>query len=595
MTLESLRMVTQLVVFAAVTVQTVVTARRYRQAGWVAAAFGALTVISLVGLVVPEDVLHVWHDAGQRAQIVLIAVVPYCVWRFTGSLTDLPRVIDAGVSVAAVVLVVATLVLPELPTDAGGTSSVIQSVYVGAFLVYWPAAFAASSLLLWRAGRGEGHLVVRRMRLLSVGAVALGAALLLSAAGDGQSGWLGMSVTGVVIGAGLAFYVGFAPPGWLRAIWRRGPQLAAQEMQTRLVAAASRHQVVSAQVPYIHQLIGVPALYVDPWGEVVASSGLGSDRARQIAVEVAADGEPAGVRVQPLPWGCLVLVADFRAPLFAEEEEVLLAAMVHQLHLGLDRARLYEEERSARQEAEAAQQEVHALLTGIVHDVKTPTATIGGYIDLLRDGRWRDLDDDELEHFVDAIGRASSNLNELANDLVALSRAGQVDTDPQPLQLQRLIEDVAEDVGAAHSNLDVETVGDLPTVHLDAGQARQLFTNLLVNAAVHATANDEVVTVTVTAETGDDQNVIHVTDDGAGIPAEDLDRVFDLFTRGTTTTAEGSGIGLAICQRIVTALGGTIHAHNVPDAGARFTITLPDHAGTEATGLEAPAAHHGTG
>lgn len=582
----------QVLVFAAVTAQTISTARRYPQAGWVAGAFAVLTAISLAGLVAPGDSLDAWHDAGQRAQIVLIAAVPYFVWRFTGTLTDVPRPVDVAIFVSAITLAVTTVLIPDLPADASGSSTALQSAYVAAFLVYWPAAFAASALLLWRAGQGQGHLVVRRMRLLAMGAVALGAALLLSAAGNEPGDRLGIVSTVVVIGAGLAFYVGFAPPRWMRAIWRQRPRQAAREMQTKMVAAATRRQVVAAQVPYIHQLIGVPAVYVDPSGEVVASSGSSSDVAQLIAADVVADRDRPGVRVQSLSWGWLVLVADFRAPLFAEEEEALLAAMVHQLFLGLDRARLYHEERAARDAAEEARQETHALLTGTIHDIKTPTATIGGYVDLLRDGRWRHLDDDELDHFIEAIGRASANLNSLANDLVALARAEHAHPDVQPVELNRMVEEVARDVTAAHENLEIEIAAWLPTVQLDPGQARQLFTNLLSNAAIHAPVGQDPVSVTVTSEPADDGHaIIHVTDDGAGIPAEDLDRIFDLFVRGNATTTEGSGIGLAICQRIIGAAGGSITARNLPDAGARFTITVP--ASGHAPGSSRPAsAHH---
>lgn len=573
-------LIVQLVVFTVVTVQVVRVVRRHRQAVWVAAAFGALTAVSAVSLLVPDEVLSSWYGAGRRAQVVLAAAIPYFVWRFAASVAPVARLARVVATTAATVLVVGAVALPELPADAPASLSAVQSVYLGLFLVYWPVTFAVSALLLWRGGASVPDLARRRMRLLAGGALALGAALLLSS-GD----WAPAALDVTVIAAGLAFYLGFVPPSWLKAIWRQRPRKGAQDIQQQLMAAATRQQVARAQVPYIHELIGLPVVLVDPGGHVVAAAGIDDDTARTVAEQTGQERQPAGMLVRTLEWGRLVVIADFQAPLFADEERELVDGMVQQLNLGLDRARLYDEERAARDTAERARREVRALLAGIVHDIKDPTATINGYVEMLGD-EWQDLDRDEIDQFLTAVARAADNLNELAGDLVELARADAIEPDPQPTDLYQTVRQVADDVTAVHEHLAVELDDRLPVVEADAGQFRQLFTNLLTNAAVHGHTDATATTVTVTCETSEEAVVVHVTDDGPGIPPDDLDRIFDLFTRGSDTTEQGSGIGLSICQRIVRAAGGTITATNGDHGGARFTITLPNHQTGD------PATHH---
>lgn len=566
--LGDVHLVVQLAVFAVVTAQVARVARRHQHAVWVAAAFGALTAVSAAGLLVPDEILNRWHEAGRRAQVVLVAAIPYFVWRFAVTIGPVPRLARVAVTLVATALMAGAVALPELPADAAAAMSAGQRMYLVGFLVYWPVTFAVSAVLLWRVGDSVPALARQRMRLLAVGALALGAALLLSAADWGPAV---LDVT--VIGAGLAFYLGFVPPSWLKAIWRQRPRKGAQDIQTRLMAAATRQQVARAQVPYLHELIGLPVVVVDPDGHAVAAAGIEDDEARTVAERIGRDRDPEGMLVRTLEWGRLVVIADFQAPLFADEERELVDGMVHQLNLGLDRARLYDEERAARDAAERARGEIRALLAGIVHDVKNPTATISGYVDLLRD-EWRDLDRDEIDEFLTAVARAADNLSELAGDLVELARADSIEPDPQPVDLYQTVRQVADDVTTMHQHLTVEVDNRLPVVDADPGQFRQLFTNLLTNAAIHG--HTDTATVTVTCEISEEAVVVHVTDDGPGIPPGDLDRIFDLFTRGKNTTEQGSGVGLSICRRIVRTAGGTITATNTDDGGSCFTITLPN-------------------
>jgi signal transduction histidine kinase len=124
------------------------------------------------------------------------------------------------------------------------------------------------------------------------------------------------------------------------------------------------------------------------------------------------------------------------------------------------------------------------------------------------------------------------------------------------------------------------TAGTLPPVEADPNQVGQVFQNLLENAIQYATEADIDPRVEVRAERDDDEVVFTVSDNGPGIPAGDREDVFDIFHRAGAHDTAGTGIGLAVCRRIVLRHDGRIWVEP-SDGGATFKFTLP--AATEVT------------
>jgi two-component system sensor histidine kinase KdpD len=139
-------------------------------------------------------------------------------------------------------------------------------------------------------------------------------------------------------------------------------------------------------------------------------------------------------------------------------------------------------------------------------------------------------------------------------------------------------------VRAAHRDRRVEVdVPDwLPMVRVDPVLMEQVLTNLLDNACRHAPGSPIRLTAATTRggaaagrAPGRDLVELRVVDHGPGIPAADRERVFELFQRLGDGRAEGTGMGLAICRGIVSALGGTIRVEPTPGGGATFVVALP--------------------
>jgi signal transduction histidine kinase len=115
------------------------------------------------------------------------------------------------------------------------------------------------------------------------------------------------------------------------------------------------------------------------------------------------------------------------------------------------------------------------------------------------------------------------------------------------------------------------SIGRLPRVRGDEVQLLQLFQNLISNAVKYA--GNRPPQVEVTAEESPTHWILRVKDNGSGIEPEYQERIFDLFARGSSKPG-GSGIGLAICKRIVERHGGEIHLESTPGVGTTFTFTL---------------------
>jgi two-component system sensor histidine kinase KdpD len=128
----------------------------------------------------------------------------------------------------------------------------------------------------------------------------------------------------------------------------------------------------------------------------------------------------------------------------------------------------------------------------------------------------------------------------------------------------------------AQHHVEIDLDADLPMLELDAVLLEQILVNLLDNAAKHAPAGS---VVTITGERRDGKVVLDVRDEGPGIPAGELEHVFEKFyrVRQRDRTRAGTGLGLAICRGFIEAMGGTIRAGNRGDrSGAVFTIELPE-------------------
>jgi two-component system sensor histidine kinase KdpD len=217
-----------------------------------------------------------------------------------------------------------------------------------------------------------------------------------------------------------------------------------------------------------------------------------------------------------------------------------------------------------------------ALLSSVSHDLRTPLSSIKAAASSLlqEDVQW---DEEARQSFALAIEHEADRLNRLVGNLLDMSRieGGALKPEKEWYPVDELIHDV---LGHMQPLLRDRTVvkdlpEDLPPVELDYLQIDQVLTNLLENAVRYTPPESPIE---VSAHVEGEEMVISVADRGPGIPAVDLERIFDKFYRvlGTQRTT-GSGLGLAVCKGLVEAHGGCIWAENREGGGAVFRFTLP--------------------
>jgi PAS domain S-box-containing protein len=226
---------------------------------------------------------------------------------------------------------------------------------------------------------------------------------------------------------------------------------------------------------------------------------------------------------------------------------------------------------AANRELERANAELETLVYSASHDLKSPMVSLLGYLEYLRLD-YGEVLGEEGNHYLARMADSTMYMQQLIHDLIDLSRVGRSGVEPIDVDLRKLVGAIAEDAGAANPGVEIR-VGRLPVVAGDPVGFRQLFTNLLENAVRHGGRPDLVVIVDG-RERSDGSLELSVRDNGQGIPVEHRERVFGVFERleGPASSA-GTGMGLAICRKIVEVLGGSIAIAG--DQGTDVRIVLP--------------------
>lgn len=257
------------------------------------------------------------------------------------------------------------------------------------------------------------------------------------------------------------------------------------------------------------------------------------------------------------------------------------------MHDVTERRTAEEELRKTLTELQRSNRELQAFASVASHDLQEPLRKIHAFGDRLMK-RCHDQLDQQGRDYLQRIMAASVRMSGLINDLLAFSR---VTTNARPfsrVDLNRIVREVLIDLEerVRQTNGQVH-VGSLPTIDADPLQMRQLFQNLIGNALkFHQADVAPVVHIearllpVATPEDGSEptasQCEINVKDNGIGFDEKYTDRIFSLFqTLHARDKYEGTGMGLAICRKIVERHGGTIAARSRPGEGARFIVTLP--------------------
>jgi two-component system sensor histidine kinase KdpD len=275
--------------------------------------------------------------------------------------------------------------------------------------------------------------------------------------------------------------------------------------------------------------------------------------------------------------GVMGIDSDKPGPLLTTDQRRLVDALRDQAALAIERVKLVEEMDRVERIAETERLR-SALLTSISHDLKTPLAAVFGAAGALRDLSEK-LSAGEKADLLGTIIDESERLNRFISNLLDMTKLESGAVRPNVA-----LHDIGEIVGSAlrrasrilsRHKVELELAPDLPMLEVDAVLFEQVLFNLLDNAAKYAPTE---TTIRIQGWRNGEAVCLRVLDEGSGIPAGDLEQIFDKFYRAQKVdqVRAGTGLGLAISRGFVEAMHGTIVAANRSDrAGAMFTISLP--------------------
>jgi signal transduction histidine kinase len=584
--------------------------------------FGAATVIVLLA-----TVLNVLDMAGgtlaQDLEATLLMALPYLLLRLVADFMAVPRwlTIGAGIGLvlAAVLLFVVPTPLPTLPTF------VLVAYFVGLTLY--------AGIAFWIGSRRARGVTRRRLQAVSLGSVFLGLDILVAGLGAALPDLAGLwGMLGPLLGmaSGLAYVLGFVPPTWLRRAWQE-PELRAfleraaalphlPDTATILVelergaAAATGSSGATiglltdagssllfrtdrTDVPMTADAPGLDRFEptMDGWllsvsahalaARVVrerratfvedlalddpANTGLYAARGARAAVAapILGDGEPLGV---------LIAYAE-RAPIFADSDVELVQLLADQAAVILESRKLMDAAALAQARAEATRLK-EDFLSSAAHDLKTPITGILTQAQVIQRRLLQQAApaDPLLPAGIARIVHEARRLSALVLELldVSLLEQGRLVSTRESVDVVELAGGVCASYSRSSVICRLEATRAVVAA-VDPIRIRQLLEHLIDNAIKFSPAGSQVV---VRVWQHGDQVRLDVRDEGIGIPATEIDQVFERFHRAANVDDRrfaGLGLGLYLSRGIVEQHGGHIWLSANPGGGTTASVTLP--------------------
>ena len=504
------------------------------------------------------------------------------------------------VALASIVITVSAI-LVALPTPTSPDN--ISPLYIAAalgFILLWCGFILEPVVRFWMAARHRPLVQRARLRALSLGygsvvaviIVAIGVAIGqgIKSASSPQSQALSLGIGIVVLLILPLLYVGFVPPGWIRRFWRAREEVALRTATSELLTEEDPVQLAQLALSWAMRLTGADAgLIAGRTGQVLAAEKLPPELVEQLRVlepGTTSRLEPIRSRdktvlamVAPLrvreAYGLIAVLGGPFTPVFGQDEVERLGSYGVDVGAAIERVDLVRQLARRAFELERSNEALQEFAYIASHDLQEPLRMVASYLQLLR-SRYATRLDGDADEFINYAVEGARRMQSLINDLLAYSRVGTKTAPMLPIDLAEVLATTAVNLRATIEESGATVVvSAMPTVLGDPGQLLQVTQNLIANAIkFHGDAAPEVH---VDAYRGKDEWDVVVSDNGIGIEPRHAERIFQIFRRlHPPNEYPGTGIGLAICRKIVERHGGRIWVESNPGHGAAFHFTLPD-------------------
>ncbi len=593
--------------------------------------FGVFAVLMVEGLITSTFHLHLGTIANALINTLIVGL-PYLLLRLVDDFTVVPpRWMVTGL-VGFVLSGIAFFLTPYMSL-AKPVSQILELIIIGYFVVlmiYVGLTFA-------RAARGSTGVTKRRMQAVGAGSFCLALAIGSLGGNVAASGLSDLWTTLLdlcALGCGAFYYIGFAPPAWLRRTWQEPELRAFLGRAAGLAGLAGTAEIVHELERGVSAALGVARASIGVWDDAErilrfpsspeegdprdAASSLVEVFSTQRAIFI--DRVPISTQVAVLPAlvavpvtrgetriGVLAAYAA-RASLFAEDDLVLAQLLADQAAVVLEGRSLFDQVAQRSRDLEAAvaaletevaerlqaEEAVRAsnealrrasqvksdFLANMSHELRTPLNAIIGFSEVLQDCLFGPLNDRQ-QRYVSNVLEGGRHLLHLVNDILDLSKveAGHMELHREDLDVYALMAEAGQTMAPmaqqAEISLDVCRPEGALLVQVDHQRFLQILYNLLSNAVKFTPAGGAV---RLSCEVLPDTVSVSISDTGIGIAPEDQARVFEEFAQVDSTLSrsrQGTGLGLSLTQRLVELTGGAITLVSAPGKGSTFSFTVP--------------------
>ena len=553
-------------------------------------------IATALGLVQPE-----WF-----ADTVIAAVIalPYVLLRLVDDFTTVPRSVKRTAEILLIASIAAAYVLPG-PT--------LPPLYVLLLVGYIAGLSFYCGFRFFRAALHAEGVTKRRMQAISVGTILFAIDILAAGAGGLMSDpWMtALAATGQTFGlaAAISWFLGFAPPPFLRRAWqapglRRFLARAASlprlpttlDIVRELERGAAAATGSQARIGVWDEDLGKIRMWAPATGEPFEIepgryiAGRAFEQQQTLFSAKPEHDDPEGAEIYrrgpigaviatPITagekrLGVLALYAE-RPPIFAISDSELAQLLADQAAVVLESRALIDHAARVRAREEAARLK-EDFLSAAAHDLKTPLTTVVAQAQFLERKATRDPSAPSDLPGLQRIVREAQRLSALVTDLLDAARMeqGRLVSDREPIDLGALVTAVASRQRSGAHNVELDVRGAV-VGNYDGRRIEQLMENLIENANKYS---PDATPVSVGVWQQDGEARITVQDRGIGIPASDLPRIFERFARASNVDDRkfhGMGLGLYICRGIVEEHGGRIWVESEIAKGSTFHVALP--------------------
>ncbi len=563
--------------------------------------FGAAVVIVLLGFVERAVSVSLRPILVAVSQSVVLAL-PYLFLRLVADASAVPIWLMRAAVMGLILQIIAFFMLLGQP---------LPLWLVGFAVVYFVLILIYGAAVVIREAYESRGVTRRRMQAVAAGSLLLGVVILSAGLQMVLPGVTAFVVIGELasLGAAVSYYLGFAPPTWLRRAWQEPELRLFLEQVGTLSRLHSRDVIIQELENGAAQTLGAPIAVIGIWDphagvlrarwdgqEIERHPGQGlmgkvfvtqqptfSTDVRREYPQLAEFYQRYGTHAAlaaPMTLGSYKLgvlaVYDRRSSLFVEDDLALAQVLATQSALILEIRNLIDETAGlvAQQESLRFKED---FISAAAHELKTPLTVVLGQAQLL--ARQASLhpespvDQNRVKQLVEEAKRLSGLISEILDTTRKEPRG--ITTSREPIDLAQIASEVCHEEAAPRHQCVVESPQPVIGMY-DPVTIRELFEHLIENAIGYSPAGGEVrIRIWVEGT----EAYIAVTDQGIGIPEADLTHLFERFYRGANVDARrfpGMGLGLYIAHRIVTEYHGRIWATSPgPGRGSTFHVVLP--------------------